>query len=341
VNGGGVRVRRGLFGALLLAPVACGGEVGDGPPVDFTIPAGATFAEVTDTLVARGLVAARLPFRIRARLTGADREIRSGRYRVAEGTGPAPLLEVLTRGQVVTVPLTIPEGFTLREMAPRFAEITGGDATEILAELAADSAHLPWGVPGPGLEGYLFPETYRFAEGTPLGTIVGEMVAAYRAFWTVERRAVLDSAGWSEREVVTLASIVEAEATFDDEMPTIASVYRNRVDGNWPLQADPTVLYALGGTRERLLFAMIDSVADDPYNTYTQPGLPPGPIGAPGAAALAAALRPADTDYYYFVADAAGRHVFSRTLAEHNAAAAEYRRRMFEGAEGGGPGDPP
>jgi len=334
-----VRSALPLLAALALLLTACAGGEGDGPPVEFTIPRGAGFAEVTDTLLARGLIGSRRVFGLRARMSGADREIRSGRYQVAEGIGAGPLLEVLTRGQVVTVSVTIPEGFTLRQMAPRLAEITGDDPDGVLARLTDDSAHVRWGLPGPGLEGYLFPETYRFAEGSSLETVVGEMVGTYKAFWTPERRALLDSAGWSEHEIVTLASIVEAEATYDDEMPTIASVYRNRVDDNWLLQADPTVLYALGGTRERLLFAMIDSVADSPYNTYTQPGLPPGPIGAPGALALAAALDPAETDFYYFVADARGRHVFTRTLAEHNAAAAEYRRRMFDDTGAPPPGD--
>lgn len=327
-------IRRGV--AFLVATTfvtalaGCGGAEGDGPEIEFTIPTGASFGEVTDTLVARGLVGMRLAFTLRARFSGADHEIRSGRYRVRAGTGPAPLLERLTAGRVETVALTVPEGFTLSQIAPRLAAFTGVAPDSVLAVLTADSAHVEWGVPGPGLEGYLFPETYRFADGTSLEVVIAEMIGAYHDFWTPRRQRILRARGWEEHEVVTLASIVEAEATFPDEMPTIASVYRNRVDDGWPLQADPTVLYALGGTRERLLFAMIDSVADSPYNTYTQPGLPPGPIGSPGEAALAAALEPADTEFYYFVADAEGRHVFSRTLAEHNAAAAEYRRRMFD-----------
>ncbi|HKK93383.1 MAG TPA: endolytic transglycosylase MltG [Longimicrobiales bacterium] len=313
-----------------LAAGCAGDDEGDGSPVEFTIPAGATFDEVTDTLVARGLVGSRTAFVLRARMAGADTGIRSGRYEVRMGIDPGPLLDILTSGRVETVAITIPEGFTVRQIAPRIAEVTGDTPDEVLEMIAADTAHLAWRVPGPGLEGYLFPETYRFAEGTSVERVVSELVGTYRDFWTPERRARLDSVGLTEREVVTLASIVEAEATYDDEMPMIASVYANRVRENWPLQADPTVLYALGGTRERLLFAMIDSVADDPYNTYTQPGLPPGPIGSPGEAALAAALSPAESDYFYFVADAEGRHIFSRTLAEHNAAAAEYRRRMFD-----------
>ncbi len=123
----------------------------------------------------------------------------------------------------------------------------------------------------------------------------------------------------TEAEVMTLASIVQAEARRLDEMPRISGVYHNRLGLDWLLQADPTVLYALGGTRQRLLFAAIDSVADNPYNTYAHSGLPPGPIGAPGEAAIDAALNPVD-DYLYFVAWTDGSHVFTRSLSEHNRA---------------------
>jgi UPF0755 protein len=164
------------------------------------------------------------------------------------------------------------------------------------------------------------------------------MVDQYRGFWTASRRARLDSLEMTERQVVTLASIVQAEARVGDEMPRIAGVYHNRLESGWLLQADPTVLYALGGPRPRLLFAAIDSVADSPYNTYTQPGLPPGPIGAPGASALIAALYPEQHDFMFFVATPDGRHVFTRTLREHNRAVAEARRARETGAAGGGSG---
>lgn len=159
-------------------------------------------------------------------------------------------------------------------------------------------------------------------------SVIQAMVRRYHQAWTPQRRARLDSLGLSEREVVTLASIVQAEARKQDEMPRIASVYHNRLRRGWLLQADPTVLYALGGYRERLLFAAIDSVADNPYNTYKQPGLPPGPIGAPGDAALQAALYPSEEAFLYFVAWPDGSHVFSRTLAEHNRAVAAARREQ-------------
>jgi UPF0755 protein len=210
-------------------------------------------------------------------------------------------------------------------MAPRLAEITGLDADTVLSRISGDSLSDVWKVPGPGLEGYLFPDTYRVARGAPLQDILLAMVERYRAFWTPERVARRDSLGMSEREVVTLASIVQAEARVVEEMPVIASVYQNRLERGQLLQADPTVLYALGGYRPRLLYAAMDSVADNPYNTYTHPGLPPGPIGSPGEEALDSALYPADTDFYYFVAQPDGTHVFSETLEEHNRAVARLR----------------
>tara|TARA_B100001123_G_scaffold64090_1_gene70534 strand:- start:3202 stop:3690 length:489 start_codon:yes stop_codon:yes gene_type:complete len=162
------------------------------------------------------------------------------------------------------------------------------------------------------------------------------MTDRYRSFWNPERRQSLEEIGISEREAVTLASIVQAEARHWDEMPTIAAVYLNRVRRRYPLQADPTVLYALGGPRERLLFAAIDSVADHPYNTYTQPGIPPGPIGSPGDAALQAVLNPREVDYLYFVARPDGSHVFTRTLAEHNRAKA-LARLAWDSVRAGAP----
>ena len=156
------------------------------------------------------------------------------------------------------------------------------------------------------------------------------MTERYRGVWTPARRAALDSLSLDEREVVTLASIIEAEALRAEEMPIISGVYHNRLRIGYLLQADPTVMYALGGRRARLLYAAIDSVADNPYNTYTQPGLPPGPIGAPGEAAIEAALRPADVDFLYFVARPDGTHIFTLSLQEHNQARVTARREWDE-----------
>ncbi|NIR81238.1 MAG: endolytic transglycosylase MltG, partial [Gemmatimonadetes bacterium] len=157
--------------------------------------------------------------------------------------------------------------------------------------------------------------------------VLATMVDRYRAVWTPERLAALTETGRSEQEIVTLASIIQAEARVESEMPRISGVYHNRLESGWLLQADPTVLYALGGYRERLLYAAIDSVADNPYNTYAHRGLPPGPIGAPGELAIDAALRPEEHDFMYFVARPDGSHRFSRSLSEHNNAREEARGR--------------
>jgi len=294
------------------------------------VPSGASFQEVVDTLQSRGLVGKPWFFRAYARWKGADTEIRAGEYSFSPGTPWALLIRDLTEGRVLTETLTIPEGFRLTQIAPRLGDITGLAGDSVLAFLLADSGEVRWGVPGPGLEGYLFPESYWIARGAPLDRIVGAMVGQYKAFWTPERVARREAIGMTEREVVTLASIVQAEARVPGEMTLIASVYHNRLARGQLLQADPTVLYALGGHRDRLLYAAMDSVADHPYNTYTHPGLPPGPIGAPGAEALDAALNPAATDFYYFVAQVDGTHVFSRTLEEHNQAVARLRGQWEE-----------
>jgi UPF0755 protein len=301
-----------------------------GAPVEVVVPQGATLSDVVDTLTARGVIGSGALFELYARARRADRRIKAGRYELAAGGSWNSTLRQLTRGEVVTEPMTIPEGFTLAQMAPRIAGATGADADSVEAVLDAPGLADELAVPGPGLEGYLFPDTYFFADGVSLETVLEAMTERYRAVWTPERRARLDELGMTERDLVTLASIVQAEARLTEEMPRIAGVYHNRLELGWLLEADPTVLYALGGYRERLLYAAIDSVADNPYNTYRQGGLPPGPIGAPGEAAIDAALHPID-DYLFFVARPDGSHVFTRSLAEHNQARADVREMSRDG----------
>lgn len=320
-----------LWAAFVAASVllgGCGREPGG--PVEVTIPPGSTFASALDSLVARGVVESPRLFRAYARLRGDDRRVRSGRYELREGMGWTALLAALTEGRVVTVPMTVPEGFRLTQIAPRIAPVVELPADSVLAALQSPETAESLGAPGPGLEGYLFPDTYRFAAGVPLRAVLEAMFARYRTVWTPERRARLDSLGMTERELVTLASIIQAEARRTEEMPRISSVYHNRLRDGWLLQADPTVIYALGGYRARLLFAAIDSVAESPYNTYRKAGLPPGPIGAPGEDAIVAALWPVEEPFFFFVARPDGTHVFSRTLAEHNRAVSAARRERDE-----------
>lgn len=317
--------RTTLWTLTILTTLAFAGCGSDAPPVQVDIPAGSSFSDVVDSLSASGLVGSTTLFKAYARLRGADRAVRSGRYSIRPGSSWNRIIGALTSGEVVTIPITVPEGFRLVQIAPRIAEVAGVPTDSVQAYLTNPEVVDELELPGPTLEGYLFPDTYRFASGTRVETMVRTMVDRYRAVWTPERRARLEDFDFSERELITLASIIQAEARQVGEMPLISGVYHRRLDLGWLLQADPTVLYALGGPRDRLLFAAIDSVADNPYNTYTQGGLPPGPIGAPGELAISAALEP-EGDYLFFVARPDGSHVFTRSLADHNRAVAESRR---------------
>lgn len=307
---------------------ACG-PAPDAEVVPVVVERGSSFQRVADSLAAKGVIGEREVrlFSLYARLRGTDRAVRAGHYEFRRGERWSQILTDLAAGRVQTVRLTIPEGFTLARMAPRLAALAGVSPEEVLDAFNASHALADsLGVPGPGLEGYLFPDTYLFEPGAPVDGMILTMVRRYQSFWTPERRARMAEVGMSEREVVTLASIIEAEALWNEEMPVIASVYTNRLRIGLALYADPTVLYALGGTRSRLLYAAIDSVADNPYNTYRHAGLPPGPIGSPGEHALEAALHPAETSYLYFVARPDGSHVFTRSLDEHNVAKARAQR---------------
>lgn len=289
------------------------------------IPEGATVAAVADTLATRGVIRWPRLFKLYVRVKGDAGDIKAGTYDLPRGAGWALALDALVAGRVVTVPLTVPEGFTVRQIAERLAPIADLPEDTVVWRLLDPALADSLGAPGPTLEGYLFPETYRFAQGVPVETVATELLTRYRMVWTPERRAALDSIGMSERETVTLASIVQAEARWEDEMPLISAVFHNRLRRRMRLQADPTVQYALESHQSRLLYSHIDSVADHPYNTYTHAGLPPGPIGSPGTAALDAALHPSPVPYLYFVAREDGRHEFSRSLSEHNRKIQEIR----------------
>jgi len=315
--------RSTLIGLLMLA-LACGD--GDRSVERIIIPEGSGLNAVSDSLVAHGVISWPRLFRLYARFKGADSKLKAGTYDLRRGTGWSEALRALVEGRVVTIAVTIPEGWTIAQIADRISPIIGSSADTIARRLLSTALSDSLRSPGPTLEGYLFPETYRFAQGVPTERVAAELLDRYRAVWTPERRAARDSIGMDEREIVTLASIIQAEARWEDEMPLISAVFHNRLLRPMRLQADPTVQYVLESRQSRLLFAHIDSMADNPYNTYTHDGLPPGPIGAPGLAAIDAALHPVPVPYLYFVAKEDGHHEFSRTLREHNRAIQRIRR---------------
>jgi UPF0755 protein len=330
------RIARILILSILTAAAsaACatdGGGDPHGPPLRVKVPAGATLTVVSDSLGARGIVGSASKFRRYASSKDAAAKLKPGIYEFRAGESWRVIVDKLVRGDVVKARIVVPEGWTSRQIAARMAAALGGDADSIHAQLTDPAVARKLGVPGPTLEGYLYPATYVFPLGTPRDKAIGEMVQRYRAAWTPAMRAQLPASGMSEREIVTLASIVEREAKDWHERPTIAAVYRNRLKLRMRLQADPTVQYALGQQRARLLYRDIASVSQDPYNTYTHAGLPPGPIASPSQGAIQAALQPADADALYFVARPNGTHVFTRTLAEHNAAKRASRAESRDG----------
>jgi UPF0755 protein len=321
--------------ALLLGLAACGGNP-TGEPIRVTVPRGSGLSTVADSLAARDIIDHPAVFKAYARFTGAARSIKPGVYELRRGTAWDEVLDKLVAGDVVKLSLVIPEGWTIPQIAQRIAGETGEPADSVLALLADSATVEELGVPGPTLEGYLYPATYVFPLGTPARQMVGTMVRRYEQAWTPELRARADSLGMSEREVVALASIVEKEAKQWGERDTISAVYHNRLRIGMPLQADPTVQYALGSHQSRLLYSHIEDVADHPYNTYRRRGLPPGPIASPSEGSIRAALYPADVPFLYFVARPDGSHVFTRTLTEHNRAkAASQRARQAAPPEGG------
>jgi UPF0755 protein len=284
------------------------------------IPSGAGPVRIGERLAAAGVVAAPWTFRAALLVSGRARELKAGEYRFNQPMHALGVIDRIARGDVYKRLLTFREGLTISEMAQVFEERGFGKADEF--SKAASNATLVADLDSNAtdLEGYLFPETYALPRNTSATAVVDQMVAGFRDVLSEEVTAAAAQRGLTVRQLVTLASLVEKETGAPAERPLVAAVYTNRLRLRMPMQADPTVIYALqmagqytgNLTREHL------REFDSPYNTYRYPGLPPGPIAAPGKASLLAAAHPADVDYLYFVSKNDGTHVFASTLAEHN-----------------------
>ncbi len=296
---------------------------GSAEEVVLEIPAGASTREIATLLAEEGLINDPVFFRYYARYLGLDVQLQPGEYRLSPAMSPEEILRKLAAGEVVVYRFTVPEGLTIEEMADVLAEQGVVDRDRFLEVAAASDLadkYLPEGISlRQPLEGYLFPATYEYRRGIAEEDVIRMMFDAFERLWTPEWRARAEEMGLTIHEVVTLASIIEEEAQVAAERPIISGVYHNRLKIGMKLDADPTVAYALGKPPgEPLLYA--DLEVDSPYNTYRNPGLPPGPISAPGKAAIEAALFPAEHDYWYFVAkaDGTGEHYFAEALAEQN-----------------------
>ena len=271
-----------------------------------------------------GLVGSTGLFKLYARAKQTDRNIKPGTYLIKRGTPWSEILSALHGGHGLVNTITIPEGFTVSQITPLLAQALSVPADSVVAAVRDTAMLRRVNSPGPTLEGYLFPDTYAFPDGTRPRDAVLEMVKRFEREWKPEWTASLDSVSLTRHQAVTLASIVEREAKVPTERPVIAAVYLNRLREKMLLQADPTVQYARGKHTTRLFHK--DLEIDSPYNTYKYAGLPPGPIASPGAASLFATLHPATVPFLYFVAAPDGHHEFRKTLAEHEVAVRQMRR---------------
>ena len=328
----GSRLARGL---LALAGAGGLGIVGlavalrrPGPPVAapvaVTVDEGERFADVAADLARQGVLRHPLPLVLWARLTRQDRGVHWGEYLITRSLSPLELLARITGPPDPLHVVVVPEGRTVHEVVALLAAAGFGSEESFLCVLQDPRFLAEEDLPPAGAEGYLFPDTYAFPLATPQERILRTMVQRFRDVFTPELMLRAADLGFTVHQAVTLASLVESETPRAEERRLVAAVFLNRLHRGMPLQSDPTVLYGREG-RDRTL-TRADLHRPTPFNTYTIPGLPPGPIANPGRASLEAAVDPAPVDYLYFVARGDGTHTFSSTLAAHNAAVAHLRR---------------
>ena len=316
-----------IAGIALL--VACSSPSPTTPRERIVVPSGAGFHAITDTLAAHGLVTHPTWFRLLARVRGIQRSTQAGTYDLPKGQSAWALLTALRDGRVAMKRFTSAEGLTLPEVAQEAFEQLQLPVDSFLAAARDTALIRELGLDGKDLEGYLLPETYTIPVTTTARELVRLMAQQFENSWDPAWEAELVERRLSRRQAVILANIVEGEAKLDEERPTIAAVYDNRVRLGMPLQADPTVQYAIWlktGRRKKRLFEK-DYLIRSPYNTYIIPGLPPGPVNSPGLASIRAAVSPASVPYLYFVADTGGHHVFTETYGEHLRAIRRIRGR--------------
>lgn len=324
----------GGFGALRWADSQLSEPHAFGAPATgqtIEVAAGTSSRAILEQLERDGVLASAWLARLYLSRFLGDPPLQAGEYHFRSPISTREVLAALRAGDVVTHPVTLIEGLTYLESAEVLERAGFASRASLVAEFSSPARVLDLDPAAKNLEGFLFPDTYRFARGTPVAAIANALVGRFRAVWQAEVAGRGALAGdRSAREILILASLVEKEARFDDERALIAAVYANRLRRNIGLYADPTIIYGLklagkwdGDIRRR------DLEDDSPWNSYLHAGLPPGPICSPGASSLAAAASPAAVDHLYFVSRNDGTHAFSGTLAEHNRNVDLWQRRYF------------
>jgi len=295
-----------------------------GPPAWVVIPENAELPVVAESLAAHDIVTSASRFQRFARMGRRHRGIKPGIYHLEPGWPMGRVLAALRRGAPPGATVLVRERMTLRELAEELQQTVGTDPEELFAAARDSALRSRVGTSDATIEGYLYPTEYYVLHDTPALKVLRQMADTFLARWDTTWNARMDSLGFTRDETVTLASIIAGEMPHPDERLIVSSVYHNRLTRGMRLQADPTVVYALG-ERRRLTFD--DYRIDSDYNTYQISGLPPGPIGQPAIESIEAALYPADTDFLYFVGGWSGKHYFSATYREHLARIRRLRGR--------------
>ena len=297
--------------------------------VEVTIPEGASFRKSAAILERQGVITDPLLFVLLAKIKKAEYSIKAGQYSINLPVAPLDIIDKLVRGEVILISVTIPEGSNLFDIA-RILEHAGLKPSADVLRTATDGKFArSMGLADNGtMEGFLFPDTYKFSRGMPLEQMLGRMAMRFRDIFASELQDEAGPGMLGPRELVVLASLVEKEAADHSERAVIAGVFYNRLKLGMRLDCDPTVAYGVrledpsfkGRLRKKHLLSA------NSYNTYQIKGLPAGPICNPGLASLRAVLKPASVDYLFFVSRNNGTHQFSRTLEEHNRAVNQYQR---------------
>lgn len=316
-----VHARRFLFSPVL--------TVAEGETADLYIPTGADFDDVLTLLNAKSLLADEDAFVLMSNLMSYTSGVKPGRYKLSPSLSARSLVRILRAGAQTPVNVTFNNLRTLESLAGVVARYVEADSVELLAAMGDSSLLAGWGLTRATAPAIFLPDTYSVWWNEAPRSFVVRMRREFDAFWSPRRLAKADSLGLTPVQVSILASIVEEESNLHDEQRTIASVYLNRLRIAMPLQACPTLKFAIGDfSIKRVTFA--DMKVESPYNTYKYAGLPPGPIRIPSKGAIMAVLEAPDTDFLYFCArpDGSGRHDFARTLAQHQRNAARYHQAL-------------
>jgi UPF0755 protein len=293
--------------------------------IEIELPKGTTFRQAVNILAKEKLIRDKNIFILLGKLTGSDKKIRAGFYSIWGIMSPLEIFRTLRTGQIIEYEIKILEGNSIFEIADKLSEV-GIMSKEDFMELSKNSSFLSYyDIYADSIEGYIFPDTYKIPKGIDPEDAIGSMIDRMREKYSGELYPRTLEMGMTENEVLTLASIIEKEAVIDSERPLISGVYHNRLKKNMPLQADPTAVYGVKSSREKITKS--DLIRKSPYNTYVIKGLPPGPIASPGLKSIIAALYPADIPYLYFVSKDDVTHYFSSTAEEHLKAVKLYREK--------------